>query len=124
MLRQASLVERASHMDYLRRRRDVGHVLDSRPGSGEALLDALGRQAYGFDQLDRGVAAGAESRVANELRRLTARADVLERHVLDEEERPGAELADQAAHGRLDVLDDVGPMVRRPELRSEQFLRH
>ena len=60
----------------------------------------------------------------NELRRFTARADVLQRHVLDEEERPGAQLIDQAAHGRLDVLDDVGGMVRLAELRSEQVLRH
>jgi hypothetical protein len=45
-------------------------VLDPRPGSGEGFLDALGRQAYGFDQLDRAVAAVAESRVVNELRRL------------------------------------------------------
>ena len=30
------------------------------------------------------------------------------------EERPGAELFDQAIHGRLDVLDDVGEMVGSP----------
>ena len=121
---QTSLVERPSQIDYLRRQHDVGDVLDSRPGSGEAFLDALGRQPYGFDQLDRAVAAVAESRVVNELRRLTAREDVLQRHVLDEEERPGAELIGQAAHGRLDVLDDVGGMVRLAELRSEEVLRH
>src|ERR671922_649188 len=68
VLRQTSLVERASQIDYLRRRHDVGDVLDSRPGSGEAFLDALGRHAYGFDQLDRAVAAVAEGRVVNELR--------------------------------------------------------
>src|SRR5215211_4219913 len=91
VLRQTSLVERVSQIDYLRRWHDVGDVLESRPGSGEAFLDALGRQAYGFDQLDCAVAAVAESRVVNELRRLTAREDLLQRHVLDEEERPGAE---------------------------------
>src|ERR671922_239730 len=124
VLRQTSLVERASQIDYLRRRHDVGDVLDSRPGSGEAFLDALGRQAYGFDQLDRAVAAVAEGRVVNELRRLTAREDVLQRHALDEEERPGAELIDQAAHGRLDVLDEVGVMVRLAKLRSGEGPRH
>jgi hypothetical protein len=46
-------------------------------------------------------------------RELTAREDVLQRHVLDQEERPGAELINQAPHGRLDVLDDVAEMVRR-----------
>jgi hypothetical protein len=53
----------------------------------------------------------------NELRRLTAREDVFQRHALDEEERPGAELVDQAIHGRPDVLDDVGVMVRLAEPR-------
>jgi len=60
----------------------------------------------------------------NELGRLTAREDVLERHVLKEEERRGAELVDKSAHGRVDVLDDVGGMVGLPEARSEQVLRH
>jgi hypothetical protein len=40
------------------------------------------------------------------------------------EERPGAELADEAIYGRLDVLDDVGVVVRLAELRSKQILRH
>ena len=83
VLRQTSLVERASQIGYLRRRHDVGDVVDPRPGTGEALLDALGRQADGFDQLDRAAAAGAEGGVVNELRRLTAREDVLQRHALD-----------------------------------------
>ncbi len=43
----------------------------------------------------------------------------LERHILDQEERPGAELLDQALDGLPDVLDDVGEMARRAELRSE-----
>ena len=60
----------------------------------------------------------------SELRRLTARDDVFQRHVLDAEERPGAELVDQALDGRLDVVDDVGVVVRLAELRSEQVLRH
>ena len=59
----------------------------------------------------------------DELGRLTAREDVFQRHVLDEEERTSAELVDQAIHGRLDVVDDVGAMVRLAELRSEQVLR-
>jgi len=79
VLRQASLVERGSQLDDLRRRDDVGDVLDSRPGSGEALPDPLGRQAHGRDELDRAVTAGAEGRVVNELRRLTAREDGLQR---------------------------------------------
>ena len=60
----------------------------------------------------------------NELRRLTAREDVFQRHALEEEERPGAELVDEAVHGRLDVLDDIGVVVRLAELRSKQVLRH
>ena len=39
-------------------------------------------------------AAAAEGRVVDELRRLTARENVFQRHVLDEEERSGAELVD------------------------------
>jgi hypothetical protein len=48
----------------------------------------------------------------DELRRLAPRGDVLERHVFDEEERPGSELRGQALDGRLDALDDVGVVVR------------
>ena len=59
----------------------------------------------------------------DELSGLTSRENVLQRHVLDEEERPGAELVDQAIHGRLDVVDDVGVTARLAELRSEQVLR-
>jgi hypothetical protein len=59
----------------------------------------------------------------HELRRFTTREHVLQRDVLDLEERPGAELIDQAAHRRLDVFDDVGGMVRLAELRSEEVLR-
>jgi hypothetical protein len=33
-------------------------------------------------------------------------------------------LVDEAIHRRLDVLDDVGVMVRLAELRSEQILWH
>ena len=60
-------------------------MLDSRPGTGEALLDVLGRQAEDFHQLDRAAAAVAKGGVVNELRRLTAREHVLQRHVLDRE---------------------------------------
>jgi D-xylose transport system substrate-binding protein len=56
VLRQTSLVERASQAGYLRRRHGVGDVVDSRPGTREALLDALGRQADGFDRVDRAAA--------------------------------------------------------------------
>src|SRR5215208_7940005 len=63
VLRQASLVERASQIGYLRRRHGVGDVVDSRPGTREALLDALGCQAEGFHQLDRAAAAVAEGGV-------------------------------------------------------------
>jgi hypothetical protein len=99
-------------------------MVDPWPGTGEALPNALGRHAEDFDQLDRAAAAVAERGVVHELRRLTARAHVLERHLLDQEERPGAELVDEAPHGRLDVVDDVGAMVRLAELGSEQVLRH
>ena len=51
---------------------------------------------------------------------LAAREDVLERHALDEEERPGPEPLDQELHRRLDVLDDVGVVVRLAEPRLEQ----
>jgi hypothetical protein len=60
----------------------------------------------------------------NKLRRLTAREHVFQRHALDEEERPRAELVDEATHGRLDVVDDVGVMVRLAEPRSQQLRRH
>jgi hypothetical protein len=124
VLRQTSLVERASQVGHIRRRHDVGDVVDSRLGTGEACGDALGRQADRFHQLDRAAAEIAKGGVVNELRRLTAREDVFKRHALDEEERPGAELVDQAIHGRLDVLYEVGVMVRLAELRSKQVLRH
>jgi len=123
VLRHTSLVERASQVGYLGRRHDVADVLDSRPGAGEAALDALRRQVDDFDQLDRAAVAGAEGGVVDELGRLTAREDVFQRHVLDQQERAGAELVDQSLHGRLDVVDDVGVMVRLAEPRSEQVLR-
>jgi hypothetical protein len=83
VLRQTSLVERASQVGHRRRRHDVADVMDSRAGAGEAPLDALRRQADDFDQLDRAAVAGAEGGVVDELGRLTAREDVFQRHVLD-----------------------------------------
>jgi hypothetical protein len=50
-------------------------VVDSRPATGEAVLDALGRQADRFDELDRAAAAVAKGGIVNELGRLTARDD-------------------------------------------------
>ena len=111
------------NLGHTRRRRDVGDVLNPRPGRGEGPLDALRRQADRFDQLDRSVAAATEGGVVSELRRLTARADVLQRDVLDQEERAGAELVDEASHRRPDVLDDVGVVVRIAELGSKQVVR-
>jgi hypothetical protein len=73
VLRQTSLVERASQVGHLRRRHDLANVLDSRAAAGEAPLDALRRQADDFDQLDRAAVAGAEGGVVDELGRLTAR---------------------------------------------------
>jgi hypothetical protein len=37
---------------------------------------------------------------------------------------PAPELVDQPIHGRLDVLDDVGVVMRLTQLRSKQILRH
>jgi hypothetical protein len=108
-----------------------GGVVKSRFDSAELRAQVLRQtslverasQAGHFDQLDRAAIAGAERGVVDELGRLTAREDIFQRDVLDQEERPGAELVDQAIHGRLDVVDDVGAMVRRAELRSKQVLR-
>src|SRR3954451_5905476 len=122
VLHQPSLVERASHVGHRGRRYDVADVLEARAGAGEAPLDALGGQADDVDQLDRVAVPGAEGGVVAELSRLTARDDVLYRHVLDEEDRSGAELVDQAIHGRRDVGDDVGVMVWLAEPRSKQVL--
>jgi hypothetical protein len=124
VLPQAPLVERASQFDHVVRGHDIADVVDSRPGSGEGLFDALGREAEGLHQLDRTVAAVAEGGVVNELRRLTGGDHVLHRNAFDDEEWPGAELGDQAIHCRLDVVDDVGVVVRLAQLRSEQILRH
>jgi hypothetical protein len=72
VLRQASLVERAPQVGYLRPRHGVGDVVNSRPGDREALLDTLGRHVDDLHQLDRTSAAEAEGRVVNEVRRLSA----------------------------------------------------
>jgi hypothetical protein len=72
VLRQTPFVERGSHLRHVRRRHDVADVLDSRPGRGESLLDALGRKTEGLHQLDRPVAAAPEGGVVSELGLLTA----------------------------------------------------
>src|SRR5262245_6560064 len=98
--------------------------MNPRPSAREAALDPLRNEADHLHQLDRAATAVAERRVMEELRRLTPRGDVFERHVLDEEERPGSELLRQALDGRLDALDHVGVVVCFPEWRSKKILRH
>jgi len=65
-----------------------------------------------------------EGGIVGQLRRLATREDVFQGHVLDEEERPGAELLDQPLDRGLDALDRVATVVRGAELRFEEIIRH
>lgn len=124
VLRQTSLVERARTSTTSVDVTTLARCWIRGRGAAKPRSTRSGARLTRFNQLDRDVVAVAERRVVNELRRLTARADVHQRDVLDEEERPGTELIDQPAHGRLDALDDIGATVRLAELRSEKVLRH
>jgi len=125
VLRQTSLVERARTSTTSVDVTTLARCWIRCRGAAKPRSTRSGARLTRFDQLDRDGVAVAERRVVNELRRLTARADVHHRDVLlDEEERPGTELIDQPAHGRLDALDDIGAKVRLSELRSEKVLRH
>lgn len=47
----------------------------------------------------------------DELRGLTAGPQILQRHLLDQEERPSTELLDQPPNGGLDVLDEIAAVI-------------
>ncbi|HWI95056.1 MAG TPA: hypothetical protein VNS60_03200 [Solirubrobacterales bacterium] len=70
------------------------NVMNPWPRARERLLDPIMRQANRFDQLDRVIAAAAECRVVDEFRHLAAGPEILQRHVLDQEERTCAKLLD------------------------------
>ena len=100
----------------------VAEMVDARTRRRESVLDALGREVDGLNQFDGRVSAVAEGGVVNELRWLIPGADVLRRAPRSMGKKNGAELVHQATDGLLDVLDEVGEMVRFAEPCLEQVL--
>ena len=121
LARRASFANRPPPSPAPRRRRDESRGR----GPEKPFSTRPGASAHGFDQLDRPAAAASQRRNCERTppaHRARARSPAAQPST--RKNGPAPSPSTSAIHGRLDVLDDVGVVVRLAELRSKQVLRH